>query len=282
MSFPYQSCVYTNLFCSLVAQSGKALYYIGGFTVLRDGSDPNTQGLSIANSHLYKIDFSGNGTKTSGIIDLETDFPGIITADRLPDAVPRTMWGNFFSYNSELHMFGGLQITQPIYLANGSASLAPRVTIEDKVWSYDISIETWYKTWDGSTDRTNITSGLGTDVLGQAAKAQDMSSGKAWMYGGATWSEPYKIGDTQVGNNTDFKEMRDLLQSNSTLIPQAPDQYVMERVTTQTASSAQARPGVQAVMVFIPGVGSEGVLVLFSGSLLGNQVSFSAHLSKDS
>ena len=175
-------------------------------------------------------------------------------------------------------MFGGLQIPQPIYMANGSASLSPRVTIGDKVWSYDLGGATWYDTWDGK----NTTSGLGTDVLGQAAKTQETSSGRAWMYGGATWAEPYKIGDQQVGNSTDFKEMRDLLRSNVTLSPQdPPDQYFMGRVTTQTASSAQARPGVQAVMVFISGVGSEGVLVLLSGSLLGQEVSPSPHLRGD-
>lgn len=254
-----------------MAQSGNALYYVGGYTFLRDSSDPNAQGVQIANSHLYRIDLSGNGTKNTGVIDLDDDFPNIVTPQRLPDSVPRTMWGNFFSYQAELHMFGGLQVSQPIYLANGSASLSPRVTIGDNVWSYDIKGEAWYSL----SNAKNATTGLGTDVLGQAAKAQEVVSDKAWMYGGAVWTEQYQIGDQKAGESSNFTEMRDLLQSQVTQA--SPDEYFMEIVATNTSSTAQARAGVQAVMVFIPNVGAEGVLILLSGSLLGEEVSSRAH-----
>ncbi|KAF8417705.1 hypothetical protein EV426DRAFT_356329 [Tirmania nivea] len=253
-----------------VARINNTLYGIAGFLILRDSSDPNSPGVTLANSHLYTIDLSGNS------IDLEKDYASIITVQRLPDDVPRTMWGNMFSDGkNQLQFFGGLQNPYPIYLANGTWDLGPRPEINDGMWTYQVKEGKWV---DVDSSGKRLTSGLGKDVLGQAAKAQSYNPPagegvQGWLYGGAVWEEQYKIGNTTVGNATSFQELRDLLEGvdGSTA---SNGVYSLAKVNTTTATSVTApRPAVQGGMVFLPSLGDEGALVLVGGSSLGADTS---------
>ena len=254
----------------LVAKVNDTLYAVGGYLTLRDGSDPNSPGGMLASSHFYTIDLSGDS------IDLDKDFASIITAQRLPDDVPRTMWANIFSDGKDqLHYFGGLQNPQPIYLANGTWDLGPRPEINDGMWTYQVQEKKWVNT---DTSGKKLTSGLGQDVLGQAARAQDYNppaggGAQGWLYGGAVWTETYKIGNTTAGNGTAFRELRDLLKGVDG--PAASDSaYSLAKVNTTTATSVTApRPAVQGGMVFLPSLGDKGGLVLVGGSSLGTVTS---------
>ncbi|KAF8440186.1 hypothetical protein BGX38DRAFT_1273137 [Terfezia claveryi] len=249
-----------------VAKINNTLYAIGGYMILRDSSDPNSPGVTLANSHLYTIDLSGNS------IDLEKDYTSIITAQRLPDGVPRTMWTNMFSDGkTQLHFFGGLQNPQPIYLANGTWDLRPRPEINDTMWTYQVQEKKWFNV-DSSGKR--LISGLGQDVLGQAARAQNYNppaggGARGWIHGGAVWTETYKIGNTTVGNGTAFRELRDLFEGVDGSAS-SNGAYSLTKVNTTTATSVTApRPVVQGGMVFLPSLGDEGALVLVGGSSLG-------------
>jgi len=130
------------------------------------------------------------------------------------------------------------------------------------------------KKWvDVDSSGNRLTSGLGKDVLGQAAKAQNYNppaggGAQGWIYGGAVWTETYKIGNTTEGNGTEFRELRDLLEGvdGSTASNGA---YSLAKVNTTTATSVTApRPAVQGGMVFLPSLGDKGALVLVGGSSL--------------
>lgn len=219
-----------------VAKINNTLYAISGYMTLRDSSDPNSPGITLANSHLYTIDLSGNS------IDLENDYTSIITAQRLPDGVPRTMWGNMFSDGkNQLHFFGGLQNPQPIYLANGTWDLRPRPEINDTMWTYQVQEKKWV---DVDSSGKRLTSGLGQDVLGQAAKAQNYNpasggGAQGWIYGGAVWTETYKIGNTTVGNGTAFRELRDLFEGVDGSAS-SNGAYSLMKVNTTTSTSVTA------------------------------------------
>lgn len=184
------------------------------------------------------------------------------------------MWGNLFAHKGQLHYFGGLQVPQPIYLEDGTYSLAARPEIRDGVWTYIVQEGAWVNSVSGK----RMTTGLGADVLGQSAKAEDMASEQAYLYGGAVWTEPYMIGNRTVGNGTAFRELRDLLLPQPVDVADTDsaveaDEYPIDTVTTKTVASASARPAVQATMVFLEGMGGEGVLVLMGGSSLGQYAS---------
>jgi len=253
----------------LVAKINSTLYAIGGYITLRDLSDRNSPGVALANSHFYTIDLSAKS------INLE-DYASIITPQRLPDDVPRAMWGNMLSDGkNQLHFFGGLQTPQPIYLANGSWDLRPRPEINDGMWTYQVRGKKWVDT-DSSGNR--LTSGLGKDVLGQAAKAQNYNppaggGARGWVYGGAVWTETYKIGNDTVGNGTAFVESRGLLEGvDDTTDPDGT--YSLAKINTTIATSVTTpRPAVQAGMAFLPNLGDEGALVLVGGSSLGTVTS---------
>ena len=146
--------------------------------------------------------------------------------------------------------------------------------INDGMWTYQVHEGKWV---DADSSGNRLTSGLGKDVLGQAAKAQNYNSpagggATGWIYGGAVWTETYKIGNTTVGNGTAFRELRDVLKGADAST--APGAYSLAKVNTTTATTVTApRPAVQGGMVFLPTLGEEGALVLVGGSSLGTVTS---------
>lgn len=263
--------------CALpkVAHSNTTLYAVGGYTVLRSPDDPHAQGVAVANSHLYTLSLAGSSTidlsSTSGISTLFHPSP-----QRLPDNIPRIIWGNFFQRQGQLYLFGGVQTTFPIYLPNGTVSLANRTEIGTQMFTYVVSSATWL----GGEQQ----SGLGA-AIGQAAKAYDLGREMFWMYGGATWTEPYTVGTEQEGGNTPLQEYR-LLWKVPRLSASDPDCVVNStqsgdssvsacEVNTTTVPSAKLRPTMQSTMVFVNindgmntsngSPGSEGILILLGG-----------------
>ena len=238
-----------------VAQRGNKLYALGGYHIMVDFTlDDPSPSTAIANSHLYTIDLSGTS------IDLSTDYGDIITATRIPNSIPRSIWSNLFIHDEKLHLFGGVQSPWPIYLANGSADMSARVDIKDGMWRWDIGAQEWL---------ANTTTGLGTDVVGQAAKAWDPSGEVGWLFGGAVWTEQYRIGSNLTGNVTDFRELDGLRK-----LPQETDGTVMVgKVEAKTSGTGTVGRAVQGTLTLVPEVGKKGVLVLMGGQTNGARVS---------
>ena len=172
-----------------VAYTNTTLYALGGFTILRSSDDPLAPiPLTFANSHFYTLSLEGNSTidlsSTSGLSTLFNPPP-----QRLPDRIPRVSWGNMYQRKGRLYFFGGVGTPYPIYSPNGSVSLADPPVPGAQLFTYDISSSTWL------SDELQS----GTDVaLAQAATAYDLGKEVLWMYGGATYKEPFSFSETPL------------------------------------------------------------------------------------
>ncbi|KAF8451433.1 hypothetical protein BGX38DRAFT_490191 [Terfezia claveryi] len=246
-----------------VAQQQNKIYYVGGYSYLRSTSTPTRGGIPLANSHLYALDFSSS-------VDLEKNSSSPFTSvTRLPDLVPRISRGNFLWRESSLNFFGGAPTTFPIFLPNGTFSLADRVPISDTLFKHDISnTGTW--TANSSFDYN----GSHKTPIGRTAKAfdgvSDNGKGVLWFYGGAYWEDPVKVGLETKGTAVEMFEFEDLWR-----IPGDCDTknvIACKQTTTTSGNSTAPRGYLQGTMVWVDN-GGQGCLVLFGGTFRGNLVS---------
>ena len=254
-----------------VAYTNTTLYAVGGFTILRSPDDPNARiFLEIANSHLYTLSLAGSNTidlsSASGLSTLFHPSP-----QRLPDYIPRVVWGNLYHRQGRLYFFGGAGTPDPIYLPNGTVSLANRAEPGAQLFTYDIASATWLS--------GELQSG---PSVAQAATAYDPAREVFWMYGGGTYKEPFVMSDI----DSPLDELRHLWKApgfavsdpdcvvNSTKSGDSPGSACQVNTTTTALSqSARGRPTRLATMVFIEvgtsarsrSPGSEGILVLLGG-----------------
>jgi len=260
---------------NVVAQQNNKLYAVGGYTILRSPTNSSGGGTALANSHLYALDFSSS-------VDLQKDYASIFTSvTRLPDLVPRIIWGNFLWRDNSLNLFGGSQTTFPILLSDGSYSQSDRVKIGDALFSTDISNTNtnWKRNRPFDYEGTRKT------PIGQAAKAfdgdGDNGQGVLWFYGGGYWESPVTVGTEEKGNTVDLKQYSDLWR-----VPGEcdPGDVVACKQTTSTSSSAMnvTRPRMQSTMVWVDhdgnGKNAKGLLVLFGGYINGGDVVCSTSL----
>lgn len=224
---------------------------------MRLESAPGDTPLTIANSHLYAIDFSSS-------IDLQKNYSGLFSVTRLPDLVPRISKGTFLWHRSSLTLFGGVQTTFPIYLANGSYSHAHRVEIDNYVFSHDISNE---GTWGATSSLPVLDSPLpglpiGNTSLGNTAKAFDERSddgnGVLWYYGGGLQQK--WLGMT---------EFQDLWRTPG----DCDKKHIIacKQTTITSGNSTAPRGKLDGTMVWVD-AGAKGVLVLFGGSVDNSMV----------
>ena len=146
-----------------------------------------------------------------------------------------------------------------------------------QLFTYDISSSTWL------SDELQS----GTDVaLAQAATAYDLGKEVLWMYGGATYKEPFSFSETPLDEPKHLWKAPGLVASdpdcmvNSTESGGSLHSACQVNTTTAASPSAKRRPTRQATMVFIDAgmsassgsPGSEGILILLGGQGYGIQV----------
>ena len=251
-------------FCFLVAQQQNILYYVGGYTYLRSTSAPTRGGTVLANSYLYAANFTTS-------VDLQQNSSAVFTSvTRLPDLVPRISSGNFLWRESSLNFFGGAPTTQPIFLSNGSFSLADRVPIGDTLFRHDVSnsngsIWTRNSSWDYAGEQKT--------PIGKTAKAFDGGSddgkGALWFYGGGYWEDPVTIGLKTVGTTLQMVEFEDLWRIPGNCDPNHV--IACKQNTTTSGNSTVPRGYLQGTMVWVDN-GAQGLLVLFGGLFRGIMV----------
>ena len=254
-----------------VVYSSTTLYVVGGYITLRSPDDPEAPGQLLANSHLYTLSLTGNRTidlsSASGISTLFQPPP-----QRLPDSIPRVGMGNFFHWQGRLYLFGGFQTNEPIYLPNGTMSLADRPEIRDQVFTYEISSATWLS--------DTLQSGLGVS-LSEAARAYDSGREVFWMYGGGTETENNTSKESYLlwkfpGSGPDCM----VNSAESGPVPAC-------QINTTTVPSAKPRPTKRSTMIFVDiklgtsassgSPGSEGILVLLGGTVSGILVCYHSY-----
>ena len=246
----------------LVAQQDNKVYYVGGYSSLRSATNPSAGRISLANSHIYAVDFSSS-------VDIQKNYLPLFTSiTRLPDLVPRISQGNFLWRESSLNLFGGAQTTNPIFLPNGSFSLSDRVTIGDTLFQKDTSdAGTWTR---GPSFAYNSTQKI---PIGRAATAFDARSddgqGVLWFYGGGYWEEPVKIGTEAKGPTVNMVEFEDLWRIPGECHTESI--AACKQTTTTPGNSSIPRGSLQGTMAWVDN-GLEGWLVLVGGTFRGELV----------
>ncbi|KAF8456846.1 hypothetical protein BDZ91DRAFT_786079 [Kalaharituber pfeilii] len=211
----------------MLTQSGNTLYAIGGYQILdRDSNSIERTNPRFSSSYLYILDFSK-------IDNLRNDYASVITAQRLPDEIPRVVGGGFFARKGRLHLFGGAR-----WYSSGG------------LWTYEIAKNEWLEKSD---------SGLGLDTVALAASAYDVEGEVGWLYGGVVYPEGKDTVDLPA------KKALEVLMR----VPEvsAAEEVKVEKV--QTDSPIVVGQSQRGNMVFIRNIGTEGngVLVLLGGKV---------------
>lgn len=256
---------------SKVAYTNTTVYVVGGFTIIRSSSDPDVPSQELypgfASSHLYTLSLAGSSTidlsATSGRSTLFNPPP-----QRLPDQIPRVIWGNFYQRQGKLYLFGGVRTPYPIFLPNGTeAGSNPKPGAQ--LFTYDISSATWLS--------DELQSGIGYAIT-EAATAYDPGREVFWMYGGATYQEPYNYDSIPLEQEKNLWKAPGAALSDPDCVVSSTDSRNSAisgacQVNTTTAPSAKVKPTTRGTMVFIEvgmstssrSPGSEGILLLLGG-----------------
>ena len=269
-----------------VAYTNTTLYAIGGYTILRSPGDRNAPLTpTFANSHLYTLSLAGSSSSSSTTINLTSTTSELSTLfrpppQRLPDRIPRLVWGSFYQRRGQLYLFAGVRNPLPIYSPNGTASLANPPEPGTQLFIYDIPSATWLN--------STLQSGIHVS-LALAATAYDPAREVFWMHGGVTFKLPFQFGNTPLDESSLLWKAPGFAQSdpdcvvNSTYSGDSPVSACQVNTTTAPSTLATGRPTGQSILVYVNlgtsagnsstrSPGSEGILVLFGGQTSGVQV----------
>ena len=184
-------------------------------------------------------------------VDIATNSDDIISTHPVPDdQVPPIKWGNMFAEDGKLQMFGGQQESYGMLQDDGTTydSSYQRPTHVNQLFIYDIERQQW-----------EVTSlGLGSKPPSCTNIAYDAENKVGWVYGGLVRDDGYWVvyNTSEVDPGGGETELLSSLVRFGTTESQAT--YV-ENPTNPVGHVAWGS------MTFIPGVGEEGVLVLFGG-----------------
>ena len=185
-------------------------------------------------SYLRIVDFSKPFNSSKNIIDIRTD--SITTAIRLPDSIPCLLAGTIYISDGVMHMLPGgysdiLKIFDPT---------TNRVDLTNMVWNFNIENQEWDIQVSGIEDNIQYT-----------ASAFDAEKQVGWYYGGGSLDD-YSSGNFQDIGWTMSRGLYRLDKGKG-----APTKLGGNSTTVWDVSGGE--------LVYIKGVGREGILVLIGG-----------------
>ena len=201
-------------------------------------------------SHLRVFDF------TKPIDDITKPPAGFMTAYRIPNTVPKVKYGNFFPQkNGTLTLYGGTPEYPLTWEDDSSSSTNDRPIPSDNIWSLTI---------DASKKLGAVSRKSGLDikkVQSYANVAWDPVQEVGWSFGGKYVNEGYVKGPNPKGTT---------VKGTATTAEGLLTMYRYESKSGKLTTLSDATPNAigsvnNGELVYIGGVGTQGILVLIGG-----------------